>query len=175
MVRASIDDFSGKDLTAPTSIRVKRILSGLVNFYLYEREQAADFFYPAQEEDVELEMEYSKLLEEEGAIEEEIKFLEWVALSPVPSRPSPHPLVANFEYSILTGAMCGRMERAENQVKVENGIKANLKMKEALKQKKVAASRMAEESEVVKEEIKKRHQKFVSLASTFPPLRRLDS
>lgn len=35
-------------------------------------------------------------------------------------------------------------------------------MKEALKQKKVAASRMAEESEVVKEEIKKRHQKFVS-------------
>lgn len=81
MVRASIDDFSGKDLTAPTSIRVKRILSGLVNFYLYEREQAADFFYPAQEEDVELEMEYSKLLEEEGAIEEEIKFLELVALS----------------------------------------------------------------------------------------------
>ena len=78
MTRASIDDFSGKDLTAPTSVRVKRILSGLVNFYLYEREQAADFFYPAQEEDVELEMEYTKLLEEEGAIEEEIKFLEWV-------------------------------------------------------------------------------------------------
>ena len=89
MVRASIDDFSGKDLTAPTSIRVKRILSGLVNFYLYEREQAADFFYPAQEEDVELEMEYSKLLEEEGAIEEEIKFLELVALSQfLPYRPS---------------------------------------------------------------------------------------
>lgn len=45
-------------------------------------------------------------------------------------------------------------------------------MKDALKQKKVAASRMAEESEVVKEEIKKRHQKFVSLPSFLFPLAR---
>ena len=105
MVRASIDDFSGKDLTAPTSIRVKRILSGLVNFYLYEREQAADFFYPAQEEDVELEMEYSKLLEEEGAIEEEIKFLELVALSH--SHPCRSPCRLPFT-SKLTRSTCSQ-------------------------------------------------------------------
>lgn len=78
MVRASIDDFSGRDLTAPTSIRVRRILSGLINFYLYEREQAAEVFDPAQEEQAKLDAEYLQLLEEEDRIDEEIAELQSV-------------------------------------------------------------------------------------------------
>ena len=51
---AAIDDFTTKDLTAPTSIRFRQHLSGLINFYLFEQEQAAETLDPviAEEEDL---------------------------------------------------------------------------------------------------------------------------
>lgn len=50
MPLAAIDDFTVKDLSAPTAPRVRHVLSGLINFAHFEQEQAVEFLGPLQEE-----------------------------------------------------------------------------------------------------------------------------
>jgi kinetochore protein Nuf2 len=70
--RAAIDHFSLKDLTAPDSIRFKRILSGLINFRLFEQEQAAEYYTPVQQEDEHFEKQEHVLLQKNHALREDI-------------------------------------------------------------------------------------------------------
>lgn len=55
MIRASIDNFVTRDLTQPESYRFQNHLAGLINFYLFEQEQATEYYEPLQAEDEELE------------------------------------------------------------------------------------------------------------------------
>lgn len=48
MQRVSVDDFTTKDLTAPTPARFQSQLSAIVNFYLFDEEQAGEYLHPMQ-------------------------------------------------------------------------------------------------------------------------------
>lgn len=51
MFRAAVDSFSVSDLNAPTRDSLVRNLSALINFYLFEREQAQEYLDPLLAED----------------------------------------------------------------------------------------------------------------------------
>lgn len=72
MQRAAIDDFTVKDLTAPTHNRVKQILSGLINFRLFEQEQAEEYFNPVQEEDDAFETREGALIADNQRLREDM-------------------------------------------------------------------------------------------------------
>lgn len=62
MVRAAIDDFSTKDLTQPDTTRLQKHLAGIINFYLFEQEQASEILIPLQSEDDDLAKREEELM-----------------------------------------------------------------------------------------------------------------
>ncbi|KAM0754963.1 hypothetical protein T439DRAFT_345718 [Meredithblackwellia eburnea MCA 4105] len=66
MLRCDVNDFSYTDLTAPTSDRLKGHVSALINFYLFEREQALEYL-----EDLLHEIEGFQARADELAVENE--------------------------------------------------------------------------------------------------------
>lgn len=69
---AGIDDFTVKDLSAPTAVRVRHVLSGIINFFLFEQEQAAEILEPLQDEQEELHAEEARLVEQMERVRLEI-------------------------------------------------------------------------------------------------------
>lgn len=73
MSLATIYDFSSKDLTAPTPERVRRILSGLINFVLFQNEQAQQVLYPLEDRLDELGRQQETLARENAETERAIQ------------------------------------------------------------------------------------------------------
>lgn len=57
-----MDDFTTKDLTQPDTNRLQKHLAGIINFYLFEQEQAAEILEPLQAEDDELAVKEEELM-----------------------------------------------------------------------------------------------------------------
>lgn len=73
MFLATVNDFSSKDLTAPTPERVRRILSGLINFVLFQNEQAQQVLYPLEDRLDELGRQQETLARENAETERAIQ------------------------------------------------------------------------------------------------------
>ncbi|CAH7685309.1 Nuf2 family-domain-containing protein [Phakopsora pachyrhizi] len=69
---AAIYDFSDRDMTSPTPERVRRLLSGVVNFFLFESEQAQQILHPLEEGLEQLQTQRVQLLEREAEFVERI-------------------------------------------------------------------------------------------------------
>ena len=69
---AAIDDFTTRDLSAPTVLRIRHVLSGVINFFLFEQEQAAEFLEPLQDEQEELAAQETKLLQRNEELREQL-------------------------------------------------------------------------------------------------------
>lgn len=67
---AAIDDFTTRDLSAPSVLRIRHVLSGVINFFLFEQEQAAEFLEPLQDEQEELAAQETKLLQRNEELRE---------------------------------------------------------------------------------------------------------
>lgn len=72
---ASIHDFSDRDLTLPTPERVRRILSGLINFALFEGEQADLTLRPLEKGLEDLQSQRAQLLDREAELMERISIM----------------------------------------------------------------------------------------------------
>ncbi|MBW0527486.1 hypothetical protein O181_067201 [Austropuccinia psidii MF-1] len=72
---ASIYDFSDRDLTSPSPERLRRILSGIVNFVLFENEQAEVTLRPLEASLEDLQAQRSQLLDREAELIEQISLL----------------------------------------------------------------------------------------------------
>ncbi|KAI9618035.1 hypothetical protein KEM48_006975 [Puccinia striiformis f. sp. tritici PST-130] len=69
---ASINDFSDRDLFAPTAERARRVLSGLINFALFESEQSEQTLRPLEKTLEDLQGQREQLLDREAELMEEI-------------------------------------------------------------------------------------------------------
>lgn len=80
--RAAIEDFTLTDLTlAMSSSRLRTILSGLINFRLFEQEQAAEYLSPVQLEADEFETRENMLMSENERLASEMARLSYVLFS----------------------------------------------------------------------------------------------
>ncbi|KAK4700978.1 kinetochore protein Nuf2, partial [Phenoliferia sp. Uapishka_3] len=73
MFRAAVDNFSVSDLIAPTRDPLVRNISALINFHLFEREQAAEYLEPLLAEDEGLQGRGEELLAANAEAEEKLR------------------------------------------------------------------------------------------------------
>lgn len=78
MQLAAIYDFSVKDLTSPTPERTRRILSGLINFVLFQNEQAQGVLHPLEDRLDELGRQQDALARENADTERAIQEKQYV-------------------------------------------------------------------------------------------------
>lgn len=76
MIPATIADFSPRDLTAPSKARTVRILSGLINFYLFERQNSDTLYNPLVERTEELMTQETELEGQRMELEQRRRELE---------------------------------------------------------------------------------------------------
>jgi len=69
---AAIDDFTVKDLSAPSVLRIRHVLSGVINFFLFEQEQAQEFLEPLQDEQEELAAQETRFLQRNEELREQL-------------------------------------------------------------------------------------------------------
>jgi kinetochore protein Nuf2 len=72
---ASINDFSDRDLFLPTTERTRRVLSGLINFALFESEQSDLTLRPLEKTLEELQGQREQLLDREAELMEQISMM----------------------------------------------------------------------------------------------------
>lgn len=70
---AKIPDFTTKDLSNPTPDRVQIVLSGLINFHLFEGEQNEHILAPLVEENEENTLNEEELITKNQALREKIE------------------------------------------------------------------------------------------------------
>ncbi|KAI5478509.1 hypothetical protein MNV49_005037 [Pseudohyphozyma bogoriensis] len=71
--RAAIEDFTVSDLSNPTALRFTVILSGIINFNLFERELAAKHLEPIEQEDAVLQQREEELMVKNQAMKTKIE------------------------------------------------------------------------------------------------------
>ncbi|PLW17057.1 hypothetical protein PCANC_11852 [Puccinia coronata f. sp. avenae] len=72
---ASIYDLSDRDLTLPTAERTRRVLSGLINFALFESEQSDTILRPLEKTLEDLQGQREQLLDREAELMEQIQMM----------------------------------------------------------------------------------------------------
>ncbi|GAA5943342.1 hypothetical protein JCM1841_004806 [Sporobolomyces salmonicolor] len=73
LLRCSIDDFTTKDLTAPTAKRFREVLSGIINFFFFASEQEDKILAPLEEELKQSEQHELELVERNAELKEKIE------------------------------------------------------------------------------------------------------
>ncbi|GAA5858459.1 hypothetical protein JCM1840_001216 [Sporobolomyces johnsonii] len=73
LLRCSIDDFTTKDLTAPTAKRFREVLSGIINFFFFASEQEDKILAPLEEELKQSEQHELELVERNAELKDKIE------------------------------------------------------------------------------------------------------